>query len=36
MEFAVLMKEAGFTHIRFKQMTFGIVTLFTGVKPGKK
>jgi demethylmenaquinone methyltransferase/2-methoxy-6-polyprenyl-1,4-benzoquinol methylase len=28
------MKEAGFKEVRFKQMTFGIVTLFIGVKPG--
>ncbi|MFA5905358.1 MAG: ubiquinone/menaquinone biosynthesis methyltransferase, partial [Desulfobacula sp.] len=32
-EFATIMKEAGFKGIRFKQMTFGIVTLFIGVKP---
>ncbi len=32
-EFASIMKEAGFKDIRFKQMTFGIVTLFIGVKP---
>jgi len=31
-EFAAIMKEAGFKDIRFKQMTFGIVTLFIGVK----
>jgi len=31
-EFAAIMKNAGFKDIRFKQMTFGIVTLFTGVK----
>ncbi|OGR14336.1 MAG: bifunctional demethylmenaquinone methyltransferase/2-methoxy-6-polyprenyl-1,4-benzoquinol methylase [Desulfobacterales bacterium RIFOXYA12_FULL_46_15] len=31
-EFATVMKDAGFKDIRFKQMTFGIVTLFTGVK----
>ncbi len=31
-EFSAIMKDAGFKHIRFKQMTFGIVTLFTGVK----
>lgn len=36
MEFAALMKEAGFKEVRFKQMTFGIVTLFTGVKPGAR
>ena len=32
-EFAGLMKASGFKDIRFKQMTFGIVTLFVGVKP---
>jgi demethylmenaquinone methyltransferase / 2-methoxy-6-polyprenyl-1,4-benzoquinol methylase len=32
-EFASIMKEAGFKDIRFKQMTFGIVTLFIGIKP---
>jgi len=32
-EFSKLMKEAGFKKIRFKQMTFGIVTLFIGTKP---
>ncbi len=31
--FAGLMRQAGFTDIRYKQMTFGIVTLFVGVKP---
>ncbi len=31
-EFSKIMKEAGFKDIRFKQMTFGIVTLFIGVK----
>lgn len=31
-EFASVMKDTGFKDIRFKQMTFGIVTLFTGVK----
>jgi len=31
-EFAKIMKNAGFKNIRYKQMTFGIVTLFTGVK----
>ncbi len=30
--FARLMKNAGFDNIRFKQMTFGIVTLFVGTK----
>lgn len=30
-EFVKIMKHAGFTNIRYKQMTFGIVTLFTGV-----
>ncbi|MCG8685736.1 MAG: bifunctional demethylmenaquinone methyltransferase/2-methoxy-6-polyprenyl-1,4-benzoquinol methylase UbiE [Desulfobacterales bacterium] len=30
--FSRLMKEAGFENIRFKQMTFGIVTLFVGTK----
>ncbi|MCK5097364.1 MAG: bifunctional demethylmenaquinone methyltransferase/2-methoxy-6-polyprenyl-1,4-benzoquinol methylase UbiE [Desulfobacteraceae bacterium] len=32
LEFAKIMKNAGFTNIRYKQMTFGIVTLFTGIK----
>ncbi len=32
-EFSKIMKEAGFKDIRFKQMTFGIVTLFIGSKP---
>ncbi len=32
-EFSKLMKDAGFKDIRFKQMTFGIVTLFIGTKP---
>lgn len=32
--FAGIMKEAGFTDIRFKPMTFGIVTLFVGTRPG--
>ena len=32
-EFARLMKESGFKNVRYKQMTFGIVTLFVGVKP---
>ncbi len=32
-EFAGIMGKAGFTDIRFKPMTFGIVTLFIGVKP---
>lgn len=32
-EFSKLMKQAGFENIRFKQMTFGIVTLFVGTKP---
>jgi len=31
-EFAALMKTAGFKQVRFKQMTLGIVTLFIGVK----
>jgi demethylmenaquinone methyltransferase / 2-methoxy-6-polyprenyl-1,4-benzoquinol methylase len=30
--FAKIMKTAGFEKIRFKQMTFGIVTLFVGTK----
>jgi len=30
--FSKIMKGAGFKQIRFKQMTFGIVTLFVGVK----
>lgn len=32
-EFSKIMKQAGFKNIRFKQMTFGIVTLFIGHKP---
>ncbi len=32
-EFSKIMKKAGFECIRFKQMTFGIVTLFIGSKP---
>ncbi len=32
-EFSKIMKRAGFKDIRFKQMTFGIVTLFIGFKP---
>ncbi len=28
--FASLMSDTGFSHVRFKQMTFGIVTLFVG------
>jgi len=32
-EFSNIMKNAGFKQIRFKQMTFGIVTLFIGYKP---
>jgi demethylmenaquinone methyltransferase/2-methoxy-6-polyprenyl-1,4-benzoquinol methylase len=32
-EFSRLMRRAGFEKIRFRQMTFGIVTLFIGVKP---
>jgi len=32
-EFSGIMKQAGFKHIRFKQMTFGIVTLFIGTRP---
>jgi demethylmenaquinone methyltransferase/2-methoxy-6-polyprenyl-1,4-benzoquinol methylase len=31
-EFAKIMKQAGFKNIKFKPMTFGIVTLFVGVK----
>jgi ubiquinone/menaquinone biosynthesis C-methylase UbiE len=27
------MKTSGFEQVRFKQMTFGIVTLFVGTKP---
>ena len=30
--FSGIMREAGFDQIRFKQMTFGIVTLFVGTK----
>ncbi|MCF8091216.1 MAG: bifunctional demethylmenaquinone methyltransferase/2-methoxy-6-polyprenyl-1,4-benzoquinol methylase UbiE [Desulfotignum sp.] len=30
--FAGLMSDAGFDHVRFKQMTFGIVTLFVGTR----
>ena len=32
-EFSNIMKDAGFENIRFRQMTFGIVTLFIGTKP---
>ncbi len=32
-EFSKMMKNNGFKHVRFKQMTFGIVTLFIGIKP---
>ncbi len=32
-KFSQIMKETGFKNIRFKQMTFGIVTLFIGTKP---
>ncbi|MBT3178575.1 MAG: bifunctional demethylmenaquinone methyltransferase/2-methoxy-6-polyprenyl-1,4-benzoquinol methylase UbiE [Desulfobacula sp.] len=32
-EFSKIMKKAGFENIRFKPMTFGIVTLFIGIKP---
>ncbi|CCK81864.1 bifunctional demethylmenaquinone methyltransferase/2-methoxy-6-polyprenyl-1,4-benzoquinol methylase UbiE [Desulfobacula toluolica] len=32
-EFSKILKTAGFKNIRFKQMTFGIVTLFVGIKP---
>lgn len=32
-KFSGIMKDAGFKNIRFKQMTFGIVTLFVGTKP---
>ena len=32
-EFSKIMRQAGFKNIRFKQMTFGIVTLFIGSKP---
>ena len=31
--FAALMSDAGFRHVRFKPMTFGIVTLFVGTRP---
>lgn len=30
--FATLMSDAGFGHVRFKAMTFGIVTLFVGTR----
>ncbi|MCP3942149.1 MAG: bifunctional demethylmenaquinone methyltransferase/2-methoxy-6-polyprenyl-1,4-benzoquinol methylase UbiE [Desulfobacteraceae bacterium] len=30
--FTKIMKESGFKQIKFKQMTFGIVTLFVGIK----
>ncbi|MFO7912307.1 MAG: bifunctional demethylmenaquinone methyltransferase/2-methoxy-6-polyprenyl-1,4-benzoquinol methylase UbiE [Desulfotignum sp.] len=30
--FATLMSDAGFGHVRFKPMTFGIVTLFVGTR----
>lgn len=32
-EFSKLMQKSGFHHIRYKEMTFGIVTLFVGEKP---
>ena len=32
-EFSKIIREAGFEQIQFKQMTFGIVTLFIGHKP---
>jgi len=32
--FVKIMKKAGFTKIRWKRMTFGIVTLFVGTKDG--
>ena len=32
-KFSKIMRGAGFENIRFKQMTFGIVTLFVGTKP---
>lgn len=32
-QFSKIMRRAGFNGIRFKQMTFGIVTLFIGYKP---
>lgn len=32
-EFSGIMRSAGFTEIRFKPMTLGIVTLFVGQKP---
>jgi len=32
-KFSKIMRGAGFENIRFKQMTFGIVTLFVGSKP---
>ena len=32
-EFSKIMKKAGFKDIRFKQMTFGVVTLFIGTRP---
>lgn len=32
-EFSALMTSSGFKKVRFKQMTFGIVTLFIGTKP---
>jgi demethylmenaquinone methyltransferase / 2-methoxy-6-polyprenyl-1,4-benzoquinol methylase len=31
-DFAKIMRQAGFANIRYKSMTFGIVTLFTGIK----
>jgi len=34
--FCKIMKGAGFTDIRFKQMTLGIVTLFVGRKPADR
>lgn len=32
-EFSKILKNSGFETVRFKQMTFGIVTLFVGKKP---
>lgn len=31
-EFSKLMKQAGFKHVKFKQMTLGLVTLFIGTR----
>lgn len=32
-EFAALMRQAGFRHVRYRKMTLGIAVLFVGMKP---